>query len=107
MSFTPSTLTYKKKFKRMLTLIQMYFAAKLSQVFNITDDPIIDLKGWTIFVHPELLLKSELHKAIQHYSFFSYDVNEALHISEKEKVILTEFVNNIKNEIAQNLDRHS
>jgi AraC-like DNA-binding protein len=84
----------------------MLFSAP-GQVFNITDDPIIDLKGWTIFVHPELLLKSELHKAIQHYSFFSYDVNEALHISEKEKVILTEFVNNIKNEIAQNLDRHS
>ncbi len=77
------------------------------QVFNITDEPIIDLKGWTLFIHPELLSKSNLHQTIQQYNFFSYDVNEALHISEKEKIILTEFVSNINNEISQNLDRHS
>lgn len=77
------------------------------QVFNITDEPIIDLKGWTLFIHPELLSKSNLHQTIQKYNFFSYDVNEALHISEKEKAILTEFVGNINNEISQNLDRHS
>lgn len=77
------------------------------QVFNITDEPITDLKGWTLFIHPELLSKSNLHQTIQQYNFFSYDVNEALHISEKEKIILTEFVSNINNEISQNLDRHS
>jgi AraC-like DNA-binding protein len=84
----------------------MLFSAP-GQVFTITDEPIIDIKGWTLFIHPELLSKSNLHQTIQQYNFFSYDVNEALHISEKEKVVLTEFVSNIKNEISQNLDRHS
>jgi AraC-like DNA-binding protein len=84
----------------------MLFSAP-GQVFNITGEPIIDLKGWTLFIHPDLLSKSNLHQAIQQYNFFSYDANEALHISDKEKVVLTEFVGNIKNEIAQNLDRHS
>jgi len=84
----------------------MLFSAP-GQVFTITDEPIVDLKGWTLFIHPELLSKSNLHQTIQQYNFFSYDVNEALHISEKEKIVLTEFVSNIKNEISQNLDRHS
>ena len=84
----------------------MLFSAP-GQVFTITDEPIIDIKGWTLFIHPELLSKSNLHQAIQQYNFFSYDVNEALHLSEKEKVVLKEFVSNIKNEISQNLDRHS
>lgn len=77
------------------------------QVFSITDDPIIDLQGWTLFIHPDLLLKSDLHQRIQQYHFFSYSVNEALHLSDKEKNILAEFVDNINNEITQNLDRHS
>jgi len=77
------------------------------QVFCITGEPIIDLKGWTIFVHPDLLSKSNLRQNIQQYRFFSYGVNEALHISDKEKTILTEFAHNIENEVAQNLDRHS
>ncbi len=77
------------------------------QVFKITGEPIIDLKGWTLFIHPDLLSKSNLHQSIQQYRFFSYDVNEALHISNKEKMILSEFVANIENEIAQNLDYHS
>ena len=77
------------------------------QVFSITDEPMLDLKGWTLFIHPDLLLKSNLHQDIWQYNFFSYDVNEALHISDKEKTILTEFVSNISNEISQNLDRHS
>ena len=84
----------------------MLFSAP-GQVFNITGEPIIDLKGWTLFIHPDLLSKSNLHQAIQQYNFFSYDANEALHISDKEKVVLTAFVSNIKNEISQNLDRHS
>jgi AraC-like DNA-binding protein len=77
------------------------------QVFNITDEPIIDLKGWTLFIHPELLSKSNLHQTIQQYNFFSYDVNEALHISEKEKYSLTDIVHKIESEINQNIDKHS
>lgn len=77
------------------------------QVFRVSNEPIADLKGWTLFIHPDLLLKSDLHQIMSQCSFFSYDTHEALHISEKEKSILTEFVHNINDEISQNLDRHS
>ncbi|MDJ0796040.1 MAG: helix-turn-helix domain-containing protein [Calothrix sp. MO_167.B12] len=64
-------------------------------------------EGWTILFHPDLIRKSELGKTIRQYSFFSYDTNEALHLSEKERKFLNTLVDTIEQEISQNLDRHS
>jgi len=50
---------------------------------------------------------STLAKSISDYSFFDYEVYEALHVSEKEKRMLFEFVKNIKIEIKENMDKHS
>lgn len=63
--------------------------------------------GWTLVFHPDLIRKSELGKRIDDYSFFAYDVNEALHTSEKERKSLSELVNKIEEECNANLDRHS
>lgn len=63
--------------------------------------------GWTILFHPDLIRKSELGKVIDQYSFFGYDTNEALHLSEKERQFLNTLVDTIEQEITQNLDRHS
>jgi AraC-like DNA-binding protein len=63
--------------------------------------------GWTIFFHPDLIRKSELGKTIKEYAFFDYAVHEALHLSEKEKHILSDLVGHIEIEIHQNIDRHS
>ena len=63
--------------------------------------------GWMLLVHPDLLLKSELSNKMKNYTFFSYDVNEALHISDEEKNIVNELVNKIEREYCQNIDRHS
>lgn len=64
-------------------------------------------EGWTIMFHPDLIRLSTLANTISDYSFFDYEVYEALHVSEKEKQILLEFVNNIKREISDNIDKHS
>ncbi len=40
-------------------------------------------RGWALLFHPDLIKGTSLGKHIQQYSFFSYDVNEALHLSEK------------------------
>ena len=77
------------------------------QVMSVTDNPIADLKGWTLFIHPDLIQKSELREKINQYSFFDYYANEALHISDKEKESLTEIVQKIKSELNQNIDKHS
>ena len=63
--------------------------------------------GWTIFFHPDLLRKSSLGNEIKGFAFFDYAVTEALHLSEKEKQILNDFVRHIEIEINQNIDKHS
>lgn len=63
--------------------------------------------GWTILFHPDLIRRSALGSEIDTFSFFDYSVNEALHISEKEKSMLTDFVQHIEIEINQNIDKHS
>ena len=63
--------------------------------------------GWTLIFHPDLIRKSELGKKITQYSFFSYEVNEALHLSNEEQQSITEIVEKVQKEYSQNIDRHS
>ncbi len=63
--------------------------------------------GVTLLFHPDLVRKSELGKTIDKYTFFSYDVNEALHLSEEEQKIIVELIDKITREYNQNIDKHS
>lgn len=64
-------------------------------------------EGWTLAFHPDLIRKSSLADKIDDYTFFQYDVNEALHLSEEEKKTIEELLDKIEKEYSQNLDRHS
>lgn len=64
-------------------------------------------EGWGLFFHPDLLSGTALGKKIQDYSFFQYDVHEALHISQEEKNILQDCLEKIKREYSQNIDKHT
>lgn len=66
-----------------------------------------EVHGWMMFFHPDLIRGSELENRIDDYGFFSYDVHEALHLSEVEQNTLNECVNLIKNEISERIDNHS
>ncbi len=66
-----------------------------------------DSKGWLMLFHPDLIRKSELGKNIDTYSFFSYELHEALHLSEDEKSTLTILADKIEAEYNQNIDKHS
>ena len=63
--------------------------------------------GWTLAFHPDLIRKSNLVDKLDRYAFFSYDVNEALHLSEAEKATIEGILAQISREYQQNLDRHS
>ena len=81
---------------------------KPNQLIKIEDSKIYkEGKGWTLIFHPELIRKSELSNTIESYSFFNYEVHEALHLSEGEKVSLTGLIRKIENEYEQNIDGHS
>lgn len=63
--------------------------------------------GWAIYIQPDFLQASTKGYALTRYSFFGYDANEGLHISDAEKQVLEECVRNIEKEITNNLDNHS
>ena len=66
-----------------------------------------DAMGWGLFFHPDLIRGTALGQRIKDYSFFSYETNEALHLSEKEERTLFDCVQKINAELAENIDRHS
>lgn len=63
--------------------------------------------GWTLAFHPDLIRKSNLADKINQYSFFNYEVNEALHLSEDERQTIEELLRKIEREYSQNIDKHS
>lgn len=60
-----------------------------------------------ILIHPDFLLNSPLALKIKKYEFFSYAVNEALHLSEKEKEIILSLLRNIEEELGNRIDELS
>lgn len=66
-----------------------------------------DRMGWGLFFHPDLLRGTSLAGKMKDYSFFSYEMTEALHLSDKEKQILYDCVQKIENELKENIDNHS
>jgi AraC family transcriptional regulator, transcriptional activator of pobA len=63
--------------------------------------------GKGLIFHPDLIKGTSLGKEIHEYSFFSYQTNEALHLSDKERQTVDNCYLNILSEINQNMDRHS
>lgn len=76
------------------------------QVFATTNENF-SATGWMLAFHPDLIRQSNLGKNIGNYTFFSYDVHEALHLSKKEEAILGDCIEKIEFELEQNIDAHS
>ena len=64
----------------------------------------INLDGWALLFHPDFLHGTSLEKEIRSFSFFDYNVNEALHTSSEEFEILASFMRRIKQELEGNRD---
>ena len=77
------------------------------QIVGINSKEIIQPKGWALFFHPDLIRGTALGHNIKDYTFFSYEVNEALHLSEKERQIVIDCLNKIDYELKQSIDKHS
>lgn len=76
------------------------------QVIGSGPDVKVD-EGWALFIHPDLFHGTDLGKKMHQYSFFNYEVNEALHISEEESVIIKDCVDKIAREYNQSIDKHT
>jgi AraC family transcriptional activator of pobA len=68
---------------------------------------ISELSGWMLVFHPDLLARYPLGKKITSYGFFSYEVHEALHLSDSEEQALESLMRNMRREYEQSIDAFS
>jgi AraC family transcriptional activator of pobA len=66
-----------------------------------------DHTGFTVLFHPDFLTGYPLAKKIKQYGFFSYSVNEALHLSDKEKATIISVFKNMEEELNGTIDDFS
>ncbi len=77
------------------------------QILGVNNKENIQPKGWALLFHPDLIRGTSLGHTIKDYTFFSYEANEALHLSEKERQIVMDSLNKIELELNQAIDKHS
>ncbi|MBU2945366.1 helix-turn-helix domain-containing protein [Zobellia uliginosa] len=77
------------------------------QVLQWDSSVVYEQKGFSINFHEDFLKGTELAQQIKKYGFFSYAVNEALHLSPKEEKQIESIVENINIEYQNNQDEFS
>lgn len=69
--------------------------------------PGIKPKGKVLIFHPDFLRGTVLNNILTDYNFFSYSINEALHLSKKEVEMVLNTFQTIEDELEQNMDKHT
>ena len=84
----------------------VFFAPGQVSEFDIPA-PSYQPKGYGLVFHPDLVHGTSLGKALATYHFFSYQSNEALHISDAERQVVLDCFSKIAFELSQSMDKHS
>ena len=66
----------------------------------------VNISGWALLFHPDLLHGTSLEKKIDRFSFFDYSMNEALHMTEEEREVIVGLLRSIEAEIDRSRDSH-
>lgn len=82
-----------------------FFAPKQVVITEIRDD--WDLEGFWLVFHPDLIQGYSLASDIKGYDYFSYKVDEALHISSQEEATLHRLLQDMKKEYTRPADQFS
>ncbi|NJK95008.1 MAG: AraC family transcriptional regulator [Bacteroidales bacterium] len=77
------------------------------QVYGVASEEKKKGIGQALIFHPDLIHGTALGKNIKDYTFFSYQVNEALHLSTRERSIINDCLEKIKYELEHAIDAHS
>ena len=78
------------------------------QVVTIeTSEDVLEPKGYGLAFHPDLIHGTSLGRHMQEYTFFGYQSNEALHLSERERQIVLDCLAKINYELQHAIDKHS
>ena len=60
--------------------------------------------GYMLLVHEDFLWNTTVARSIKKYDYFNYAVNEALILTEKEEKLITQIIENIRQEYHSNMD---
>jgi AraC-like DNA-binding protein len=77
------------------------------QLAGINNNEIYHPKGYALVFHPDFIHGTSLGKRMHEYSFFGYQSNEALHLSERERKIILDCLAKIQFELEHAIDKHS
>src|SRR6218665_3643826 len=83
----------------------LLFAAPNQLIGKVDDNKVHS--GCTLLISPDFLLSFPLATKIKQYGFFSYGVNEALHLSEQEKATIVSIFKLIEEELNNRIDAFS
>lgn len=72
---------------------------------EVSEDTLVN--GAMLVIHPDFIQSYALAKNIKDFTFFSYAVHEALHLSEKEENMITGIMKNIEQEYLSSIDAFS
>lgn len=85
----------------------MVFISPGQEVSIENENEMYQPKGFALVFHPDFIRGTNLGKSIDQYHFFSYSVNEAVHLSERERQIVLDFYGKIQYELQHAIDKHS
>ncbi len=77
------------------------------QIIGSYSEEYYQPQGIALVFHPDLILGTSLGRNIHKYHFFSYAVNEALHLSEQERNMIMDCFSKIEYELKHSIDKHS
>lgn len=60
---------------------------------------LVNLSGWAVLFHPDLLQGTGIEHEIKNFSFFDYRINEALHMTAEERDTLIDILRLLDNEL--------
>ena len=66
----------------------------------------IQTKGWALLFDPEILHGTDLERRMSTYTYFSYNTNEALLMSEQQRLIIVNLLEALRTELPDN-DAHT
>lgn len=77
------------------------------QVIGENKEEYYQPQGHALVFHPDFINGTSLGRNIQNYTFFSYEVNEALHLSSSERELVKDSFSKIERELTQLIDKHT
>lgn len=104
-------VAFRRNFKGQVKYGQNYYDFEEGGLAFLAPNQLVTIPaeessydGYTLYFHPDLIRNYPLGKRMRQYGFFSYAVNEALFLSDKEKQVVAGLFESIAAELSNNID---